>query len=100
MDDKSDVKNIRIIWGDTKEMDYKYANNLFVSHAGNGEFHLVFGHLIPLNNTGLTKDEVPDQVEVKPVSCLVVSKENMKAFIDVLQQNYNLLDKAHKNDNT
>jgi hypothetical protein len=93
---KPKEKPIRIIWDPGDDLPVLYANQLFVSHAGDTEFHLVFGHLFPPLTMGLEEAELPDRVRIKPVAKIVISPEAMKAFSEVLVKNYQIYAKNHK----
>ncbi|MBC8438080.1 MAG: hypothetical protein H8D87_00130 [Deltaproteobacteria bacterium] len=88
---KINEKAIRIIWGSAEDLPALYANNLYISHGGENEFHLFFGHLTPPITHGLTEDEMPDNVEIKPVAKIVVTPEMMGEFLQVLNDNYEKL---------
>jgi len=64
-----------------------YANHFYVSHAGEIEFHKIFGHLTPPLTIGMTEDQLPSSISVKPVSKIVLSPEAMKSFVQVLFDN-------------
>jgi hypothetical protein len=88
MDQQDFKKEIRIKWGSTNNLEYRYANNLVVTHASENEFHIIFGHLVPPNMLNITPEECPDTVEIRPVACLVVSPEKMKDFAKAMSDNY------------
>ena len=39
-------KGIPIFWGDDKDIETYYVNQMFISHIG-GEFYIIFGELPP-----------------------------------------------------
>ena len=91
MSNGKDQKQVKVKWGSVGNIEYKYVNNLAVTHAGEKEFHLTFGHLIPPNLFPLSVEEIPDIVEIKPVAGIVITMETMESFVKVLQDNYKKL---------
>jgi hypothetical protein len=90
MDDKKPEireKKIRLVWGPNENTPVSYANHIQVSHAGETEFHITFGHLSPPLTVGLEEDELPDQVFIKPLITIVTSPDVMRAFVKVLSDN-------------
>jgi len=81
-------KQLRLMWGNPDELPVIYANQLQVTHAGGTEFHITFGHLTPPLTHGLSIDEIPDKLNIKPVAKIVVSPDVMKEFVKVLAENY------------
>jgi len=41
--DSEKAKQIRIVWGSDEGLPTLYSNHFYVSHAGEFEFHVVFG---------------------------------------------------------
>jgi len=82
-------KEIRIVWGSDENIPALYANHLFISHVGEFEFHLIFGHLSPPLALGLHEGELPDYVQIKPVAKIVISPEAMKKFVEAIDDNLN-----------
>ena len=82
------AKRVRILWGSPDDMPALYANQLFLSHAGETEFHLIFGHLSPPITLGLEEGEIPANVYINPVAKIVISPESMKQFVQVINENY------------
>lgn len=80
-------KRIKIVWGSDESLPALYANHLYVSHAGETEFHLVFGHLSPPLTMGFDESELPDAVKIKPVTKIVISPDAMRAFVRLLSDN-------------
>ncbi|MEW5827962.1 MAG: DUF3467 domain-containing protein [Chloroflexota bacterium] len=80
-------KQIRIVWGSDEELPALYANHIYVSHAGETEFHLVFGHLSPPLMMASDENELPDTVKIKPVSKIVITPDVMRAFVRLLADN-------------
>jgi len=102
MAEKKDLKlkekQIRIVWDSGDDLPILYANQLFVSHSSETEFHLVFGLLSPPLTLGLQENELPDRIHVKPVAKIIVSPEGMKAFSELLVGNYKKFAERHKED--
>jgi hypothetical protein len=80
-------KTVRIVWGSNESTPALYANHIQVSHAGETEFHITFGHLSPPLTFGLEEHELPEQLTVKPLVAIVTSPDVMKAFVRVLTDN-------------
>ncbi|MFH1907831.1 MAG: DUF3467 domain-containing protein [Chloroflexota bacterium] len=87
MTQETKEKRIKIIWGSDENLPALYANHLYVSHAGETEFHLVFGHLSPPLTMGIDESELPDSVKIKPVVKIVISPDAMRAFVRLLSDN-------------
>ncbi len=89
-------KPVRILWSSDEDLPALYSNQLYVSHAGETEFHLVFGHLSPPLTAGLEESELPDAVNIKPVAKLVMSPDVMKAFVQILVDNLKKFEEKQK----
>lgn len=98
MAEKSNIKEkeVRIIWDSDEELPTIYANHLFVSHAGDTEFHLVLGHLSPPITLNLEENELPEFVKIKPVAKLVIGPKAMEAFLKILNENWKKFDVRQK----
>ncbi|KUK47066.1 MAG: hypothetical protein XD73_0012 [Anaerolinea thermophila] len=81
-------KAIRVIWSSVEDLPTLYANNLYVSHSNDAEFHLFFGNLTPPILFGLDEDEFPKEVRVNPVAKIVVTPEIMERFVKAMNDNY------------
>lgn len=81
-------KAIRLIWETNETLPFAYANHIYVSHAGEKEFHIFFGHVAPPLTIGLTEEELPDSVSITPVAKIIVTPEVMSDFLDVLNKNF------------
>jgi len=77
-----------MIWGKSDDTPPIYANQLYITHSGGDEFHLVFGYFMPPLTIGLEEEELPNNVEIKPVANIVVSPEFMKKLVDAVNKNY------------
>jgi len=93
-------KVVRMKWGEPDDAPPIYANQLYVTHSGEDEFHLVFGYFMPPLTIGLEEEELPNSVEIKPVARIVVSPEFMKKLVDAVNENYSkyIDKKVGKND--
>ena len=98
MTEKSNIKEkeVRIIWDSEAELPSSYANHLFVSHAGDTEFHLVFGHLSPPVTINLDESELPEFVKIKPVAKLVIGPKAMEAFLEIINDNWKKFEERQK----
>lgn len=52
--------------GISDDLPAYYSNHLYISHGGEHEFYLIFGHLTPPLVIGLSEEEVPNEIEIKP----------------------------------
>ena len=86
--DTEKAKQIRIVWGSDEDLPALYANHIYVSHAGETEFHMVFGHLSPPLMMGGDVGELPESVKIKPVAKLVITPDVMRAFVKLLGENF------------
>lgn len=75
---------LKLVWGSPADIPTVYANNLYITHAGN-EFYLVFGEMSPI--TQLDASNLPDHLEIKPVAKIAVTQENMMKFADAIAEN-------------
>ena len=73
---------IRLRWGSPDEIPAIYANQLIISHAGETEFHLVFGHLPPPS----ADNELPDEITIQPVAKIKISPEAMKSIAETITE--------------
>jgi hypothetical protein len=89
-------KAVRIVWDSDEDLPALYSNHLYISHSGETEFHLVFGHLSPPITVNLEEDELPEAVMIKPVAKIVISPKAMEAFIRILNDNYEKFKKLQK----
>lgn len=86
-------KMIRVVWGNPEDAPAMYANHIQVTHGGDTEFHITFGHLIPPLTHGLDESEIPEQLTVKPVAVIITSPDVMRAFVRVLTDNLEIFEK-------
>jgi hypothetical protein len=89
-------KQIRVVWGSDEELPALYANHFYVSHAGEIEFHVVFGHLSPPLTMGADEAELPESIKIKPVSKIVMGPDAMRAFAAILNENLEKYDEKKK----
>lgn len=80
-------KTVRVVWGSNENTPVLYANHIQVSHAGETEFHITFGHLNPPLTVGLEEYELPEELTVKPLVTIVTSPDVMRAIVRVLVDN-------------
>ena len=81
---KTEEISIKLTWGNPADVPTVYANNLYITHAGN-EFYLVFGEMPPI--TELDANRLPEHLEIKPVAKIAVTQENMVKFADAIAGN-------------
>jgi hypothetical protein len=84
IDKDIDAFQVLLRWGALDQAPTIYANQLLITHTG-GEFYLIFGEVSPLGL--IDKDNLPTQLEIKPIIKIVITPENMPAFAKVIQQN-------------
>ena len=78
-------KPVQLVWGLADDLPTVYANHLYITHAGQNEFYLVFGELGP--QAGLDVDNPPDHIEIKPVAKIAVSPPNMLRMAEAIMDN-------------
>lgn len=83
----NEKKEIRVIWDSDDGLPILYANNLYISHGGDTEFHLTFGQLIPPIIFGLSEEELPQKVKVTPIARIVIAPDVMERFVNVMNEN-------------
>ena len=81
-----DGKFIHIKWGSANNLPALYANHLYISHGGEQEFYLVFGHLTP--PVGFSEQDFPSELEIEPISKIVISPEAMRNFVRAMSDNF------------
>lgn len=91
-------KVVRLIWDSSDELPTLYSNQLIVTHGGESEFHIIFGHLTPPLILAESEDEIPDQLIIKPIAKIVVTSQTMKKFVDVLSKNLKGFEERVKED--
>jgi hypothetical protein len=75
---------IRLEWKNNDSLKTVYSNQLLVTHAG-AEFYLIFGEVVP--PTILDGSQIPEYLDIEPVTRIAVSHEMMEKFIEVLNEN-------------
>ncbi|MBI1800610.1 MAG: hypothetical protein HYR71_03155 [Chloroflexi bacterium] len=78
---------IPVHWGAVDHLPTLYANQLFITNAGQ-EVYLVFGEITP--PVVVNPADLPKQLEIKPVAKIAVSREAMLKFreaINAIAQN-------------
>jgi len=78
------VVSIPLRWESTEVAATIYANQMFITHAGN-EFYLVFGEVDPI--FGIDKDALPDHITVHPRVKIAVTPQDMMEFARVIEEN-------------
>lgn len=78
-------KIIKIKWGSAENLPALYANHLYISHGGEHEFYLIFGHLTP--PIGFSEQDTPDEIEITPINKIVISPEAMSDFVRAMSEN-------------
>lgn len=81
-DREGTVVAIPLTWGVAEHLSTIYANQLYISHAGD-QFFLVFGEAIPV----VDPDQLPKSIEIKPVAKIVITPQNMLRIAEVIQNN-------------
>jgi hypothetical protein len=80
-------KIVRLVWDSAENLPALYSNQLIVTHGGESEFHIIFGHLTPPLILPESVEEIPDQIVIKPVAKIVVTPKTIKKFIEALTKN-------------
>jgi len=85
--EEQEVK-IPLRWPEKVDLPTIYANNLFISHAGQ-EFFLIFGEVTPPVWTEATPERLRElkSIEIKPVAKIAISPEAMPAIAKAIQEN-------------
>jgi hypothetical protein len=78
-------KAIRIKWGSANNLEALFANHLYISHSGEEEFYLIFGELTP--PIGFSEQDLPNEIEVRPISKIVISPAAMRNFVRAMSVN-------------
>ena len=87
---------IKTKWGSHAGLPTLYANHLMVSHANQNEFFLFFGLLTP--PAALSPETFPKELEIIPITKIVVAPENVKRFAEAILKNVEQYEK-NKNRN-
>lgn len=85
---------VKVKWRKDDDVPTIYANQLMVSHANKNEFFLFFGLLTP--PIPLDKENLPKEIDIKIVSKIVVSPENMERFAEAIMKNLEVYNKDKK----
>ncbi|OGO75509.1 MAG: hypothetical protein A3K41_02515 [Chloroflexi bacterium RIFOXYD12_FULL_57_15] len=80
-------KVVRLVWDSADDLPALYSNHLIVTHGGESEFHIIFGHLTPPLILAESLDEIPDRLVIKPVAKIVVTPQTMRKFIEAMNKN-------------
>ena len=89
-------KIVRLAWGSADDLPALYANHLFVTHGGETEFHVIFGHLTPPLMIPESQDEIPDEFVIKPVAKIVVTPATLRKFLDAMESNLKKFEERKK----
>jgi hypothetical protein len=89
-------KVVRLVWSSADDLPTLYANHLFVTHGGESEFHVVFGHLTPPLVLPESPEEIPDIFTIRPVAKIVVTPQTMKKFIEAMAKNLERFEEREK----
>jgi len=92
----AEEKAVRVKWGSPEDLPALYSNHLYISHGGEHEFYLIFGHLTPPLIIGLSEEEVPNELEIKPVAKIVISPEAMRNFVKAMSENLKRYEEKNK----
>lgn len=83
--EREEGKIIKLKWGSAEALPALYANHLYVSHGGEHEFYLIFGHLSP--PIGFSDEDMPNELEITPINKVVLSPEAMRNFVKAMSEN-------------
>ena len=86
-------KTIRVKWGSAVNLPALYVSHLYVSHGGKQEFYLIFGNLTP--PVGFSEQGIPDELEITPISKLVISPDTMKSFVKAMSDNLKIFEEKY-----
>jgi len=78
------VVAIPVHWEATASAPTIYANQMFITHAGN-EFYLVFGEIEPIFQ--LDKDNLPDHFSIRPRVKIAITPKDMIEFARIIEEN-------------
>lgn len=82
--DEPEGRTIRLRWDPGADVNTTYANQLFLSHAGN-QFYLVFGEArVPAY---FREDDAPEEVPVSVVARIAVTPDAMLEFRRAIDAN-------------
>jgi hypothetical protein len=84
---KTKIIKIRFPEKDANELPLPYANALFVQ-SGVDDFFITIGSLLPPDIKTQEEYESFSEVYAKPLFRFATSRENIKRFIEALQQQY------------
>jgi hypothetical protein len=93
---KLEGKVVRLVWASADDLPALYSNHLIVTHGGESEFHIVFGHLTPPLVLAESADDIPDQFVIKPIAKIVVTPQTMRKFIEAMTKNLERFEEREK----
>ncbi len=92
----SGYKAVKLSWETGDDLPTLYVNHMLVSHTTGSEFFVYFGQLAA---PAMLAAQIPDELKIKPQAKIVVSPENLRRFIDVLEENLSKYEAAVKEEN-
>lgn len=90
---KLEGKVVRLVWSSADDLPALYSNHLLVTHGGESEFHIIFGHLTPPLVITQSPKDIPDVFSIKPIAKIVVTPQTLKKFIDAMTKNLERFEK-------
>jgi len=91
---KLEGKVVSLVWSSADDLPALYSNHILVTHGGESEFHIIFGHLTP--PLAVVPEDIPDVFMIKPVAKIVVTPQTMKKFLDVMSRNLEKFEEREK----
>jgi len=85
---EEEAVQLRLRWQDHSQLPTLYANQVYMTHAGN-EFYVIFGEVqLPvLVNVTPEELEKTQEIQVKPVAKLVFTPETIIPIVDAMAEN-------------
>ncbi len=93
---KHEGKLVRLIWSSADDLPAIYANHVFITHAGESEFHLIFGYLTPPLVMPESSNEIPDSLVIKSIVKIVIAHQTMKKFVEAMVKNLEAFEGSEK----
>ena len=93
---KLEGKIVKLVWSSADDLPALFANHLLVTHGGESEFHIIFGHLTPPLVLATSVEDLPDVFTIKPIAKIVVTHQSMKKFINAMAKNLERFEKKEK----
>jgi hypothetical protein len=92
-------KVVRLVWASADDLPALYSNHLLVTHGGESEFHIIFGHLTPPLILAESSKDIPDEFIIRPIAKIVITPQSMRKFIDAMTKNLERFEERTKEDN-